>query len=84
MRKCEAFSSLALNALLHNRLSIILQLQNHWITRIMAFTQLLSICYQKTFENAGNPHKYWILSAFQLIQTLSSPAVYWSDRKIPG
>ena len=31
--------------------------------------QLLSICYQKTFESAATPHKYWIFSTSQLIQT---------------
>ena len=50
--------------------AIILQLQNHWITSIMAFMQLLSNCYQKTFGNAGNPHKHWGSLTFQFIQTL--------------
>ena len=35
----------------------------------MAFMQLLSNCYQKTFENAENPHKYWLSLAFQFIRT---------------
>jgi len=26
----------------------------------MALMQLLSICYQKTFKNAANPHKRWV------------------------
>ena len=47
MKKCEAFLNLALNVLLHNRLSIIPQPTNHWIIRIMALMQLLSIRYQK-------------------------------------
>ena len=46
--------------LLHSHHFIILQLQNHWITRIMALIQPLSICYQKTFKNAANPYKRWI------------------------
>ena len=39
--------------------------------------QLLSNCYQKTFKSAANPHKYWILKAFQIIQTQSFQVVYW-------
>ena len=39
--------------------------------------QLLSICYQKTFKSAANPHKYWILKAFQITQTQSFQVVYW-------
>ena len=30
--------------------------------------QLLSICYQKTFESAENPHKHWFFSTYQLIR----------------
>ena len=36
----------------------------------MAHMQLLSICYQKTSWSSANPHKYWVLKAFQIIQTL--------------
>ena len=32
--------------------------------------QLLSICYQKTFESAANPHKHWVFTILQLIPTL--------------
>ena len=35
----------------------------------MALMQLLSICYQKTFESAANPHKHWIFTILQLIPT---------------
>ena len=35
----------------------------------MALMQPLSNCYQKTFKSAANPHKYWLLKAFQIIQT---------------
>ena len=49
--------------------AIILQFQNHWITSIMAFMQLLSNCYQKTFGNAGNPHKHWGSLTFQLFSS---------------
>ena len=45
---------------LHSHHSIILQLKNHWITRIIAFMQPLSNCYQKTFKSTANPHKRWI------------------------
>ena len=31
--------------------------------------QLLSNCYQKTSENAGNPHKYWVFSDLNIIPT---------------
>ena len=42
---------------------------NHWITRIMPLMQLLSNCYQKTTRNASNPHKHWVSSTVQIIQT---------------
>lgn len=32
--------------------------------------QLLSICYQKTFKSAANPHKHWVSTTFHLIRTL--------------
>ena len=35
----------------------------------MALMQLLSICYQKTFESAANPHKHWLFTILQLIPT---------------
>jgi len=35
----------------------------------MALMQLLSICYQKAFESAANPHKHWVFMTLQLIQT---------------
>ena len=35
----------------------------------MALMQLLSNCYQKTSENAGNPHKYWVFSDLNIIPT---------------
>ena len=37
----------------------------------MALMQLLSICYQKTFESAANPHKHWVFTILQLIPTRS-------------
>ena len=44
-------------------------LTNHWITRIMALMQLLSICYQKTIESDANPHKHWVFTILQLTRT---------------
>ena len=40
----------------------------------MALMQLLSICYQKTFESAANPHKHWVFTILQLIPTRSRQA----------
>ena len=42
--------------------------------------QLLSICYQKTFKSAANRHKYWILKAFQIIQTPLRTAFHDTQR----
>ena len=36
----------------------------------MALMQPLSNCYQKTYWNATNPHKHWLFTTFQFIQTL--------------
>ena len=33
----------------------------------MALMQLLSICYQKAFESAANPHKHWFLRYYMII-----------------
>ena len=30
--------------------------------------QLLSICYQKTFESTANPHKHWFFTILQLFK----------------
>ena len=34
----------------------------------MALMQLLSICYQKAFESAANPHKHWFLRYYNLLK----------------
>ena len=52
-----------------SRLKIIRLPTNHQTTRLIALIWLLLICYQKTSWNAADPHKYWILSTSQLIQT---------------
>ena len=43
----------------------------------MALMQLLSICYQKTFESAATPHKHWIFMTLQLIQTRKVQFALW-------
>ena len=48
----------------------------------MALMQLLSICYQKAFESAANPHKHWVFMTLQLIQTLSFLVVFPSDHTL--
>ena len=42
--------------------------------------QLLSICYQKTFESAANPHKHWLFTILQLIQTPLRTAFHDTQR----
>ena len=39
--------------------------------------QLLSICYQKTFESAASPHKHWFFTILQLIQTRKVLFALW-------
>ena len=42
--------------------------------------QLLSICYQKTFESTANPHKHWFFTILQLIQTPLRTAFHDTQR----
>lgn len=42
--------------------------------------QLLSICYQKTFESAANLHKHWVFTILQLIQTPLRTAFHDTQR----
>ena len=42
--------------------------------------QPLSNCYQKTFKSTANPHKYWLLKAFQIIQTPLRTAFHDTQR----
>ena len=42
--------------------------------------QLLSICYQKTFESAASPHKHWVFTILQLIQTPLRTAFHDTQR----